>query len=387
MYRLLLSLFSILFSLSAVAVGEDTVCNKTIHRIEADFVPGGILHTNEYFVGDNQEGRTMNHATTGRLKYAFMSPENSLSSQVYSGAYQGVGLAFHQFNHQLGNPVSAFIYQGARIAMLSSRLSVNYEWNLGLAFGWKPYDAETNPYNTAIGSRVTAYIDADVYLAYRLSPQVDINAGISATHFSNGNTTYPNNGLNTLGARLSVAYYVNRRNCENTKSHYLPPFKRHWSYDLLLFGSWRRCGVQWEDGYNLYIVPGTFAVMGLNFSPMYNFNHWLRAGASLDYVYDRSANLYFPDGVLDMDKLTAPSATKQMAVGLSARAEFVMPYFSINFGIGKNVVNGHDDFSGTYEMLSLKLRVFRRPFINIGYCLSDFQYPNFLMLGVGYTFH
>lgn len=387
MTRLLLSLIAAMTAVAAMAYDGDSVRTKTIQRIEADVVPGGIVHTNGYLEGENPEGRQMNHATTARLKYSFAAPEGSLRSKIYPGAYQGVGVAFHQFNHQLGNPVSAFIFQGARIATLSRRLSVNYEWNLGLAFGWQPYDEETNPDNRVIGSKVTAYIDADIYLAYRLSPRIDVNAGISAAHFSNGNTAYPNGGLNTLGARLSLAYYINRKNSVNEKSHRLPPFRRHWSYDLLVYGSWRRCGVQWDDGYNIYLVPGTYAVAGVNFSPMYDVNHWLRAGLSLDYVYDRSANLYFPDGILDMDKLTAPSATEQMAVGLSACAEFVMPYFSINFGIGRNVVNGHGDFSGTYEMLSLKIRTFHRVYLNIGYCLSDFQYPNFLMLGVGYTFH
>lgn len=386
MNRLVLSLILTLLSLSSLADGEDSVCNKTIHRIEGDFVPGAILHTNEYLNGNNPEMRTMNHATMTRLKYSFMSPKGSMQSRIYPGAYQGVGVAFNGFNPQLGNPVSAFLFQGARIATLAKRLSLNYEWNLGLTFGWNPYDAETNPDNRVIGSKVTAYIDADFYLAYRLSPWMDVNVGASVSHYSNGNTSYPNGGLNTLGARLSLAYYFNRKAAANEKSHDLPVFHRHWSYDLLLFGAWRRCGVQWDDGYNIYLVPGTFCVVGFNFSPMYNISHWFKAGASLDYVYDRSTNLYFPDGALDMDNLTAPSATKQMAVGLSARAEFVMPYFSINLGIGTNVINGNDDFSGIYEMLALKIHIFRGSFINIGYCLSDFRYPNYLMLGVGYSF-
>ncbi|MBQ9649542.1 MAG: hypothetical protein IJV25_03885 [Prevotella sp.] len=75
---------------------------------------------------------------------------------------------------------------------------------------------------------------------------------------------------------------------------------------------------------------------------------------------------------------------KRMAVGLSGRVEFVMPYFTINFGIGHNVVNAStDDLKGFYEILALKIHILRKSYIHIGYSLYDFYYPNNLMLGVG----
>ena len=117
-----------------------------IHLLSADFCPGGILHTNEFLVGNNPEERTMNHATTYKLKYAFMEDPNSPIAQIYKGAYQGIGLAYHEFNPQLSNPVSVYLFQGARI-FGGKRVSLNYEWNLGLTFGWNPYDSNTNPSN------------------------------------------------------------------------------------------------------------------------------------------------------------------------------------------------------------------------------------------------
>ena len=97
-----------------------------IHLISADFCPGGILHTNDFLVGDNPEERTMNHATTYKLKYAFMEDPNSPIAQIYKGAYQGIGLAYHEFNPQLSNPVSVYLFQGARI-FGGKRVSLNYE--------------------------------------------------------------------------------------------------------------------------------------------------------------------------------------------------------------------------------------------------------------------
>lgn len=366
--------------------------SQLIHQISADFCPGGILHTNDFLVGLNPEERTMNHATTIKLKYAFMDSPDSPSAHIYKGAYQGLGIAYHEFNPQLHNPVSAFLFQGARIVG-GRRISLNYEWNLGLAFGWNPYDRETNPDNRVIGSKVTAYIDADLYASIALSRWLDLNVGISVSHFSNGNTSYPNMGLNTLTGRTGLTYYVNRPSLRSPSRPYVSiPFHRHLSYDLVLFGSWRKRGYTDADTYESYTLPGTYAVWGFNFNPMYNVSHWMNVGLSLDGVYDRSANYpiesfsYFDDPSTWSD-LHRPSTVDQMALGLSARMEFVMPYFTINMGFGRNILNDKGDFSGFYQILALKMSLTHHTFLHIGYSLIDMKNPRFLMLGIGYRFN
>lgn len=393
--RLSLSILWIaLFANSVHAEDADTlqVQQKTIHRLEWDVVPSTILHTNPYLKGANDERRTMNHAFTTRLKYAFQMPQTSVQAQTYKDAYQGIGVAYHNLNPQLGNPLSAFIFQGAPIKRFTSSLSLNYEWNLGLAFNWHPYNQETNPQNKVIGSKVTAYIDADFYLRWRLSNHLDLNAGISLSHYSNGNTSIPNAGLNIIGGRVSLAYYLNRENDKLIPKRAIPPFNKHISYDLLVYGAWRKQGI-YLDG-NPVALPDRYGVIGFNFTPLYNLNHWFNAGISLDGVYDSSSNLYIEDYLVpsggahnDLDHVVSPSAIRQMSLGLSARAEFVMPYFTIDAGIGKNIINAHAELKGWYQTLALKVDVAHSVFLNIGYSLYDFKTPNHLMLGIGYHFH
>lgn len=356
------------------------------HRIAVDVIPGTILHTNRFLKGDNPEERTMNHAFTAHVKYAFMKPAGSQSSNIYKDAYQGIGLAYNEFNPQLGHPLSAYIYQGARIAAIVPRLTFNYEWNLGLAMGWHAYDPETNSSNLVIGSKVTAYIGADFFLTYRLSRCIDVNAGISLAHYSNGNTQFPNAGLNTGGIRAGIAYYVNRPERTVPKVP-VPAFDGGMSCDVVLFGAWRRRGMYSEDGH-VSVLPGTYGVAGFNITPVYNINHWLNAGLSFDGVYDHSANIVVSGGgsPYTKDDLYFPGTSRQMALGVSARAEFVMPYFTINLGLGTNVINNTDEFKGVYEVLALKINATRRVFAHIGYTLNNFRNPRFLMLGMGYRF-
>ena len=339
---------AVAFSVAAHAISEDSA---TIHRIEVEVVPGRLLHTNDFLKGFNTEVRTMNHSFVARLKYAFAPPEGSEQALIYKGVYQGAGLAFHSFNPQLGNPVSLYLFQGATVKTLSQRLSLNYEWDFGLTYGWKTYDRDTNPENRVIGSKLTAYIDLGFYLRWMLSRNWDLNIGASVSHYSNGNTAIPNAGLNAVGAKASVAYYINREEKHHAYGE-LPAFDRHWGWDLTLYGAWKRRGMDTNTG--TYALPGVYGVAGFTLNPLYHVNHW-------SPWYQR------------------------VALGLSARAEFVMPYFTINFGIGHNFVNAHtEDMKGFYEILALKIKLMRQSYLHIGYSLYDFYYPNNLMLGIGF---
>lgn len=388
---MLTGMAAMVFPVAAIAMtgSEDPSRDSSVvHRIEVEAIPGRIIHTNDFLRGFNPEVRTMNHSFLAKLKYAFAPPENSEQALIYKGVYQGIGLAIHDFNPQLGNPVSAYIFQGATIKTLASRLSLNYEWDFGLTYGWKAHDWETNPENRVIGSKMTAYIDVDIYLRWMLSKNWDVNIGASLTHYSNGNTSIPNAGLNVVAAKASVAYYINRSRMQ-PKTRPLPPVDRYWLWDLTLYGAWKKKGVDTEVG--AYALPGTYGVIGFTLNPLYHVNHWLNVGASLDGSYDGSANQEINSQALSKTYWSGSEADiypapwyRKVALGLSARTEFVMPYFTINFGIGHNLVNASThDMEGFYEILALKVNVLRQVYLHIGYSLYDFYYPNNLMLGIG----
>ena len=375
-------------TLTAAAMTEDSA---TVHRVEVEAVPGLILKTNDFLRGNNGEVRTMNHAFTAKVKYAFAPPSGSMEAKLYKGVYQGVGLAYHDLNPQLGHPVSLFLFQGATIKTLVRRLSLDYEWNFGLAYGWNNYDAFSHPDNRVIGSKMTAHINVDLYLRYRLSNEWDLNLGASISHYSNGNTSFPNAGLNIAGIKASAAYYLNRRQESGTAAEVIsfnpPPstFHDRITWDLTLYGAWKRKGVETETG--TYAIPGKYGVAGFNVNPLYRINRWLNVGPSLDGSYDSSANLevdvHQDHEPVEEDVHMAPWY-RRVGVGLSGRVEFVMPYFTINFGIGHNVVNAQtEDLKGFYEILALKIHFLQKSYIHIGYSLYDFYYPNNLMLGLG----
>lgn len=375
--------------------GRDTIPpRKTIHRFGVEVRPAYIISSRLPRDGYRVWGPSGSAFST-HLKYSFKFHPNTVAGYTYPGAYQGLGVAWNDFREStcLGSPMDFYLFQGAHIARISPQFSVNYEWNFGLSTPWKPYDQYNNPENYVIGSKVNAYLNFNFYLNWQPLPQLAVSAGVDLTHFSNGNTKYPNAGLNTVGAKIGLTYNFNRDGSIPPRSVRLArieEFPRHVSYDLVFFGSWRRRGIIIDQ--QTVMLPDAYTVVGFSFSPMYNFGHNFRAGAALDGFYDSSANLRYGDCISEMGSycepdVVKPAANKQIALGLSARVEFVMPYFTIGLGLGTNVIHGGGDMKSIYQILSLKVEVIRNSFIHIGYSLHNFHDPNFLMLGVGFRFN
>ena len=365
---------------------------RFVHRIGVEFRPERILPTHDFLRGANGTGHAIAWARSVHLRYGFRFRPGSSEDWIYRGARQGIGVARYAFGdkRELGDPVVVYLFQGGRIARLAPRLTLDYEWNFGLSFGWHPYDRRTNRRNLVMGSKINACLDAGVQLDWRFAPRFSLAAGIVVTHFSNGNTKLPNAGLNTLGLRVGLTGELGPVEELPAVRRALPPFRRHVSYDVLLFGSWRRTGVA-LDG-RMIASPEAYPVAGFNFAPMYAFGYRFRAGVSLDGVYDGSANVYTKDYIVEIGgrdpgyTFYKPSLSRQLALGLSARAEFVMPYFTINVGLGVNVLHKGGDLRAFYQILALKIGMTRSSYLHVGYCLKDFHMPNFLMLGAGYRF-
>ena len=369
---------------------HDSIKYAPIHQIGFDIRPGYVAPTNSFLEGDNAQQKRINQSLSLHLKYAFRFSKDSNLGRLYPHAYQGIGISYNTFYcpAELGNPVAVYAFQGARIMQVSPRLSFDYEWNFGASFGWKKYDGQYYPQNEVIGSKINAYINLGLVLNWQLHPQWKLAAGVDLGGRRIIKKHYPNGGLNVIGGRIGI---VRTLGVDEGPGPITPGrlfIKPHVSYDLVIYGATRKRGLIGDDVSSM--IPGSFGVAGINFAPMYNFNNYFRAGLSADAQYDESANLkeyrvgeYYSGDL----KFHRPPFREQFSVGLSLRAELVMPVFSINVGVGRNLIYSGDDMEGFYQILALKTYVTRHLFLHVGYQLSKFKDPNNLMLGLGYRFH
>lgn len=340
------------------------------------------------------ESLSMDNAAVSRfsgsyhLKYGLSFTQASEVGRLYPGVRQGVGVGVNIFQYpgSIGVPVPIYLFQGAPICNFGSRLSLDYEWNFGFAPGWKPCNGIDARSNLIVGSKVNAYINLNVGLRWQLTPSVSLTAGMDLTHFSNGNTTFPNPGVNLLGLRLGMvrSFGIPPSGTPFTPDTLRPRHK--FSYDLTAYGAWR-CRV-YRGGEKPLLLNGKFGIAGISFAPMWNIRRFFRAGLAGDFQWDGSSDQkrHYLSGTTAEDiRFSKIPFFSQVSLGLSARAELVMPFFSLNIGMGYNFIGPYEAIA-TYQLANLKVYVTRSLFLNIGYQLQDFQRQNNLMLGLGYTF-
>lgn len=374
----------VMFLLSAlilpfVSTGKNHMTN---HSLEFEVRPSYVIPTNSFL---KEPSTDVKSAVSPHLRYSFQFSPESRYGQLYPTAYQGIGIGYLSTfpSKSLGNPVSVYLFQGLRLASFSPKLWLDYEWNFGISAGWKEYDEVKNPTNGAIGSDVNAYLNLGVVLNYRINSNFKMVFGIAGTHYSDGNSKLPNAGVNLVGGKLGLVYTIGGRQEWSPVRDY--DFEHGLSYDLTVYGAPRQRLLD-VDG-NQEFLDYVFGVAGINFAPMYSFHPYLRAGVSLDMQYDESVSLKknLVSGSYPHLFYRQPFR-ERFSAGLSLHAELMMPVFSINFGIGRNIIANSVDTRIFYQTLALKIYVLKNAYLNIGYQLRDFHEPNNLMLGVGYSF-
>ena len=378
--------------LSAAAAAPDSVATAAgaplQWRVGVEALPAVVPGSNGFLRGDNLQGRRIGGSLSGSVRADFSFGSSSREGMLYRGLYQGIGVGVNSFfaGSLLGTPASVYVYQGAPIARLGRRLWLGYEWRFGAAFGWRHHEDAGDEYNNAaVSTAVTAHMGVGLKLHYELSPQWRIAAGIEATHFSNGNTSLPNAGVNAVGVSLGVSYVINPQpEAPKAPEAIAEEADRgRWFFDIMAYGAWRRRAV--AVGEDVVLCPGRFGVAGLQLAPMRSLNRYVAVGGALDLQYDESAGLapYYVESTNGgFVRFYRPPFGKQLSAGVSAHAELTMPIFAINAGLGINMLNPKGD-KRFYQMLTLKAFVHRNVFLNVGYRLGRFSDPQNLMLGIG----
>lgn len=359
-------------------------------RIGWETSMGWVPGTNSFLEGYNLQDKRIRNMLSGTFRTEFSFHPQSKEGQLYPGLYQGIGVGVNTFfaHSLLGTPLSLYVYQGAPIVHLNQRLWLGYEWKFGAAFGWEHHMKDSNDNNSSVSTDVTALIGLGVKLHYQLS-RWRVSVGIDGTHFSNGNTSFPNAGVNAIGASIGVAYSLSTEEKGLTTSAERAKGDIEsggWMVDVTAFGAWRKRIVSVYD--DPQVCPGKFGVAGLQLSPMYRLNRHVAIGSALDLQWDEGSGLasYWVEGSSGKEiKFNRPPFAKQLAVGVSAHAELTAPLFAINVGMGYNLMNPEGE-KRFYQLLALKTFVTRRAYLYTGYRLGSFKDPQNLMLGLGYRF-
>lgn len=371
---------------------------KIVSRLSASFGIDYVASSVEDDIREkipSDEKIYINSAVPVNLRYGFSFTDPKIPN-YYPGGYQGISVGVLNFGSlqprgfsnaykNIGYPFLAYIFQGAPFWHRNS-FSLNYEWNFGAAFGWKSYSEQNKYLNLAVGSQVNAYLHLGLTLNYQIDPNVSIFGGVGVSHFSNGNTSFPNPGVNSFGLRFGMVYTLNPlSNGFQTVIRNDSVKERRVFYDISLWGASRKR--VYRGGKEPVLLAGHFACAGISFAPMVRLITWWRVGGSLDLQYDQSSDKkhdYIEGDSTDDIKFFSPSFGRQLSLGLSAHGELRMPIFTVNVGIGYNFISPLEN-RGSYQNITLKTYLCRYLYLNVGYQLRNFHQQSSLMLGLGTT--
>ena len=143
--------------------------------------------------------------------------------QIYN--YPEYGLSF--FYSTLGNDQIL-----GKEAALNAFLRLNFimkpkfhlynQLGLGFTYVSKKFDFQNNYLNVGVGSHYNIHFNYRLGTSFQLNKKTEFNTGISFDHFSNGNTSEPNLGVNYLSLFGGVSYKIGQhmdRKIQEIKPH------------------------------------------------------------------------------------------------------------------------------------------------------------------------
>ncbi len=133
-----------------------------------------------------------------------ISGSRDQSNKSWAGLYKNVHTGISAKWSTLGNnDVLGMEWSVLPFIELDGLLGLRYNVGLGMSYFNKPYDAENNASNKAIGSSVTWAFRLEANKTLLDRPSGILLIGLAAYHASNGHVVLPNYGTNSLGLHLA----------------------------------------------------------------------------------------------------------------------------------------------------------------------------------------
>lgn len=167
-----------------------------------------------------------------------------------------------------------------QLALLKNpKTEFSFRLATGIGYFTKVFDAKINFKNKAISSRLNAAIQPCFLINHKINRNIEFNAGVGITHFSNGSYSLPNNGINVPNIFAGFMYLIPQKPVKGPL--YLKPGlieRRTYFYAYAAAGT-KEAGNFGERRF----VPVNFSTcLGRQVS------NKSKVGAGLEFYYDRS---------------------------------------------------------------------------------------------------
>jgi hypothetical protein len=264
---------------------------------------------------------------------------------------------------------------------------LNYEIGFGGAFNWKQYNTESNPYNVAIGSFASLYADWGVSFRYAVTRWLDLEAGITLSHYSNGAIAMPNKGINTLAPRIAARYNF-RKEFPKYRSWGIPQYKGNWELQVILAGGIKQIPHDTStDEARRSIIGVTYGIITLDALIQRQISYKVKFGGGIDLVYNGSSNANFVVEDGQVEKIPVDVSYK-FSLALLGSVELVFYRFSIIIQPGYYILRKQYENQppAFFQRVGVKYHFTKSEnwFAGVTIRAYDFQVADYIEWNIGY---
>jgi hypothetical protein len=288
----------------------------------------------------------------------------------------------------LGKPNAFYMFYNAPFHRWKN-FRLNYIIRLGMSYNWQPSDPVSNAGNLVLGSFRNLYIAAGFEGQYYIGERVSVSAGIKFSHFSNGQSSLPNAGMNLLTPHIGVKYDFNGGERPSytklPKPDYTP--EKHMEYYVQLGNGIRQI---FFDSAQTGVVPKTgvsYPVINISAAAQYQFGWTGKFGGGLDFIYWGAYNPQYEVGAGGIAQAKKYPFGDYLQLGIFVSYEFVLNNFSIYAQPGWRVIRKEYEGMPTdfYQHLGLKYHI-RNLSLGVAIRAINFGQAEYIEWAVGYRF-
>ncbi|UTW64973.1 acyloxyacyl hydrolase [bacterium SCSIO 12643] len=387
---------SIWMSVWIIVLGLNSLCAqetiapevKKLPFIRLNYQSGGVLPTNNFLKGDNATGQPINAYQAGALEYGLQTNGEKEWHHIWGMPSVGVGLYTVDFfnDEELGHPAALYGFFNNTL-MKWKKFELHFEGAAGMTFNWKPYDPEINPFNVAIGSYNTVYLDFGFRGQWKLGKKWQLDLAYTFTHFSNGATTLPNMGINMTGPKVGLAYHIH-----GNDPVFYPLERKEFEPKNEFFGDVKLSTKQVKFDTSITQLSTEYLginynVFGLSLGYLRHFHSKWKYGGGIDVAYDESttAQLDVVNGIYDPQETESQwhwnmsvFATGQMVVG---KTSF---FADLGYYLFRKEIPGQTP--DLYQRFGVRWNVYKGVQLGAALRAYNFGIADYIEWSIGYKF-
>lgn len=362
----------LIFLIKVNAQQNDSLNHKNSFIAEIEFENGGILATGEV------KEKTFNNAYYNGLNFKAGWRMNSTKDpyyRLYNNPVYGIGFYSSTFHNDIvGKPYALYGFVQTPFGNINNtKWAFDYRIGLGLSGNFKPYNAQNNPLNLALGSKNNVFIDFGLRSQYKINNHFRAGLGVAYHHFSNGALRLPNKGVNLIPITVSLTYQPDGLKISKDTTP-LPELPKITLYHINAGAGIKEIGGQ--DGKRFFKSTLSF------YASRYVSYKW-RMGAGIDLFYSASGN----------NEAIAQDKTGKLGSKLSGGPAFYLVHvlnqdLVLNGNIGYYIHN--QEFNGEIRKVFLRagFRYYVYKNLNAGVSIKAHQgQADFIEWTLGYTFN